>query len=227
MAKYQDGCYDTETGVALIAKVLAGRGTMNYIRAALGKGTIPEEQTPRTMTEPAEYVMDAKITAITVPVDGECQVTIQVNSADVSEGFYCTGIMLYAQDPDEGEVPYTYMVLENEPEWIRPSSAIVGKLATFDIIAAVGAVEKVTATIDPEAMVSAAQVRQMIEEHNEDLTAHDAARHVIASRPRSEDAPSYEAAAIAALNAVPVAAVPTASTKTTRKAKKVSSTKTK
>ena len=66
---------------------------------------------------------------------------------------------LYASDPDEGEVPYTYLVLENEPEWIRPSSSIVGKLATFDIIAAVGDVDAVTATIDPNSIVTAAAVQ--------------------------------------------------------------------
>ena len=37
--------------------------------------------------------------------------------------------------------PYTYLVLENEPEWIRPASSIVGKLATIDLIAAVGDVD--------------------------------------------------------------------------------------
>ena len=59
------------------------------------------------------------------------------HSSDVAEGFYATGILLYAADPDEGEVPYTYLVLEEEPERIRPASAAVGKLATFDLIAAV------------------------------------------------------------------------------------------
>lgn len=53
-------------------------------------------------------------------------------------GFYLTNIVLFAEDPDEGEVPFTYLSLENEPEWIRPASSIVGKLATFDLIAAGG-----------------------------------------------------------------------------------------
>ncbi len=162
MAIFEDGSYSCTPGIALIAKVLAGRCQMEYTRAAVGKGQIPEGQSPKTMTEPADFVMNAKISAVTNPVNGECQITVQINSSDVAQGFYATGILLYAADPDEGEVPYTYLVLENGPEWIRPSSSAVGKLATFDLIAAVGDVDKVTATIDPDSIVTRAVVEQLI-----------------------------------------------------------------
>lgn len=162
MALFEDGSYSCMPGIALIGKVLTGRCQMHYTRAAVGKGQIPEGQTPKTMTEPAEYVMDASISAVTNPVGGECQVTVQINSSNVEMGFYATGILLYAEDPDEGEVPYTYLVLENGPEWIRPSSSAVGKLATFDLIAAVGDVDMVTATIDPDSIVTRAVIEQII-----------------------------------------------------------------
>lgn len=162
MAIFEDGSYSCTPGIALIGKIMAGRCQMHYTRAAVGKGTIPEGESPKTMLEPADYVMDAKISAITNPVDGECQVTVQINSSDVEKGFYATGILLYAADPDAGEVPYTYLVLENGPEWIRPSSSAVGKLATFDLIAAVGDVDKVTATIDPNSIVTRAVVEELI-----------------------------------------------------------------
>lgn len=172
MAKYEDGSYGSAAGIALIAKVLAGRCAMKYTRVAVGKGNIPDDKTPKTMTEPADYVMDAVIAGITNPVDGECQVTVQINSANVDKGFYCTAVVLYAEDPDEGEVPYTYLVLENEPEWIRPASSIVGKLATIDLIAAVGDVDTVTAAIDPEAIATVAAVNDLLQRHNEAPEAH-------------------------------------------------------
>ena len=172
MAKYEDGSYGSAAGIALIAKVLAGRCAMKYTRVAVGKGNIPDDKTPKTMTKPADYVMDAVIAGITNPVDGECQVTVQINSANVDKGFYCTAVVLYAEDPDEGEVPYTYLVLENEPEWIRPASSIVGKLATIDLIAAVGDVDTVTAAIDPEAIATVAAVNDLLQRHNEDPEAH-------------------------------------------------------
>lgn len=87
MAKFEDGSYGSFPGIELIAKVLAGRCKMHYTRVAVGKGYIEEGQTPKTMTEPAGYVMDAKISGYTNPVAGECQVTVQINSADVENGF--------------------------------------------------------------------------------------------------------------------------------------------
>ena len=163
MARFEDGCYGTAAGIALIAKVLAGRCRMEYTRVSVGKGSIPEDMTPKTMTGPADYIMDAVISGVTNPVDGECQVTVQINSAQVEHGFYATNLVLYANDPDDGEIAFTYLYLENEPEWIRPASSIVGKLATFDIIAAVGDVDAVYASIDPEAIATIQRVTQMID----------------------------------------------------------------
>ena len=99
MAKYEDGSYGSAAGIALIAKVLAGRCAMKYTRVAVGKGNIPDDKTPKTMTEPADYVMDAVIAGITNPVDGECQVTVQINSANVDKGFYCTAVVLLCRRP--------------------------------------------------------------------------------------------------------------------------------
>ena len=48
----------------------------------------------------------------------------------------------------------------------------MGKLATFDLIAAVGDVDAVTAVIDPEAIATVAHVQQMIDDHNSDPNAH-------------------------------------------------------
>lgn len=171
MDRYEDGCYGSFKGIALIGKVLAGRCRMHYTRIAVGKGRIPEGVNPKALTEPPEYVMDAKISGVTNPVDGECQVSAQINSKYVEKGFYATGLLLYADDPDDGEVPYTYLNLEGDPEWIRPSSSIVGKLAYFDLIAAVGDVDMVYASIDPEALVTAGELEAALQRSSSELIA--------------------------------------------------------
>ena len=175
MSKFEDGSYQCLPGPALIAKILAGRCQMHYTRAAVGKGTLPEGVSPKELSEPPEYVMDAMIAEVSNPVDGECQVTVQINSSDVEVGFYANYIILYAEDPDDGEVPYTCLKIEDSLEWIRPKSSAVGKLSTFDLIAVVGDVDIVSATIDPNAIVSVAQMERMIAEHDEDPDAHSSA----------------------------------------------------
>ena len=178
MSLFTDGCYQCAPAEALIAKVLAGRCTMHYTRVAVGNGSIPEGSTPATMTEPAGYVMDAKLSGVTNPVDGECQVTAQITSDDVTADFSATGVLLYAEDPDLGEVPYTYLVLEAAPEPIKSKTSVVGKIAIFELVAAVGAVDNVTADIDLETLVTAEKVAEMIAAHNVSEEAHPDIRQI-------------------------------------------------
>jgi hypothetical protein len=174
LTNIQDGCFACAPCRALIAKVLAGRCQMRYTRAAVGSGDIPEGVHPRDLTEVPGYVMDAKISAASNPVDGECQVGVQINSEKVETGFFATGILLYAQDPDEGEVPYAYLRMEDGPEWIRPASSLVGKLATFELIAVVGDVNEVFADIHPDSILTRAAAQKLMEDHNKDPEAHAA-----------------------------------------------------
>lgn len=165
---FEDGTYPCAAARRIIGKVLAGSGTMHYTRAAIGKGSLTEGEEPRLLMEPPDYVMDGKISAVTSPIDGECQVTVQVNSADVEcDTFYATGILLYALDPEtQDEVPYAYLSMEEAPEMIRSQRRAVGKLAIFDMITAVGEVKNVTATIDPNALMTRAEVEQLIADSN-------------------------------------------------------------
>lgn len=161
---FEDGCYSCSPGIELIAKVLAGECKMQYVKAMVGKGNLGPEEDPKEQEEVKEPVMEAQIAAVTNPVGGECQVTIQINSEKVDQGFYATGILLYASGADGGEVPYTYLVMENEPEWIRPKTSGVGKLATFDLIVAVGEVDQVTAVIDTDSIMTRQAAEKLLED---------------------------------------------------------------
>lgn len=155
MAKnFDDGSYSCTPGIDLIAKVLAGKCKMQYTKAKVGKGNLELSENPKDQTNVKDYVMDAQIAAITNPSNGECQVTIQINSANVENGFYATGILLYARGESGEDVPYTYLVMENEPEWIRPKTSDIGKLATFDLVVAVGDVDSVSAVIDTDSVMT-------------------------------------------------------------------------
>ena len=172
MPNFVDGSYGSRAGEALISKVLAGRCKMKYTRAAVGKGVLPNGKSPKIMTEAMDFVMSANIASISNPVNGECQVSVQIKSDDVREGFYTTNVVLFAEDPDIGEILFTYLLLEESPEWISSSSSSIGKVVTFDIIAAVGEIESVSAVIDPESIATIENVKKLLKEHDEDQKAH-------------------------------------------------------
>lgn len=171
MPVYPDGSYKCAKSDALIAKVMAGQCLMTYTKAAVGQGYLLESTPPKDMTAPAGYVMDAPISSASNPSDGECQVSIQIDSADVTTGFDCTGIVLYASDPDEGEIPFTYLVMEEFPEQIRASTSAVGKLTVIDVISAVGNISSVSASIDTDIVVTQQALTQKLAEVNSDIAS--------------------------------------------------------
>lgn len=159
---YPDNNYLTEKGKALMAKLLAAKQKMQFTRAALGSGTVPEGKTPQEMTDLENYVVDGTISEIDTPVPGEAQVTFQVFSRDVEVGFLATEGAVWAMDPDEGEILYTYICISNQPEWIRASGDAVQKFAEFTCINIVGAVEVDQTVINPESIATMEYIKRRL-----------------------------------------------------------------
>ena len=151
---YEDGNYLTEKGRALIAKLMASKLEIEFTRAAVGSGTIPEGLAPKDMTDLAKWEAPGLISDISTPVPGEAQTVFQVFSRDVETGFLASEGAIWAKDPDEAEILYTYIVIANSPEWIRAANDPVQKFAEFTCINIVGAVKVNLTEINPEAIAT-------------------------------------------------------------------------
>ena len=151
---YKDGNYLTEKGRALIAKLMASKTQIEFTRAAVGSGTVPDGKAPKDMTDLAEWRAPGMISEISTPVAGEAQIVFQVFSRDVEVGFLASEGAIWAMDPDEGEILYTYIVIAESPEWIRAASDPVQKFAEFTCINIVDAVEVDVTVINPEAIAT-------------------------------------------------------------------------
>ena len=151
---YEDGNYLTEKGRALIAKLMASKSQIEFTRAAVGAGSIPGGASPKDMTDLAEWRADGKISDISTPVPGEAQLVFQVFSRDVESGFLASEGAVWARDPDEGEILYTYIVLANRPEWIRAENDPVQKFAEFTCINIIDAVKVDVTMVNPKAIAT-------------------------------------------------------------------------
>jgi hypothetical protein len=141
----------------------AGRNLLNYLigadlpltieRAAVGNGALPAD--PDAMTALVAEVMDGSFSQYANPGTGEARFTVQVSSIGVAVGFNVTEVGIYAMDPrTETETLLAYVPLHDHPQWIRPASAAINNVATFDVIVAVGAVDEIAITLDPSSLVS-------------------------------------------------------------------------
>lgn len=116
---FNDGSYLTEKGNALIGKLLASEGTLKFTKVTAGDGSIPSGKSPEGMTELGNYVTDGLIASVSSSATGEASVVVQISSIDLAQGFSCTELGLWAEDPDEGDILYAYLYLQQHPEWIR------------------------------------------------------------------------------------------------------------
>lgn len=148
---YNDGSYLTQKGNDLIAKLMASGEGLQFTRVSVGDGSIPSGSSPDSMTDLGHEVMDGMIASIANSNNGEVSIVAQVSSVGVETGFNATELGLWATDPDEGEILYTYLSLQEHPEWIRPDGDAVNKLATFTLVTIVSSVSIVTAIINPDA----------------------------------------------------------------------------
>lgn len=160
---HEDGNYLTTKGRALIAKLLASKSEIQFTKASVGAGTVPEGKAPKDMTDLADWRADGLISDISTPVPGEAQLVFQVFSRDVQVGFLASEAAVWALDPDEGEILYTYIVLSNSPEWIRAANDPVQKFAEFTCINIVDAVKVDITMINPEAIATAGMLKGRLE----------------------------------------------------------------
>ncbi len=117
-------------GNDLIAKLMASGEGLQFTRVSVGDGSIPSGSSPDSMTDLGHrQVMDGMIASIANSNNGEVSIVAQVSSVGVETGFNATELGLWATDPDEGEILYTYLSLQEHPEWIRPDGDAVNKLA--------------------------------------------------------------------------------------------------
>jgi hypothetical protein len=159
---FNDGNYLTNKGRALIAKCLSSQTMVQFTRAALGSGTLSDGQMPQGMTDLAQWRVDGAISDISTPVPGEAQIDFQVFSQNVQIGFLASEGAIWAADPDEGEILYTYVVIANHPEWIRASNDPVLKYAEFTCISIVDAAPVDVTQVNPEAIVTQRQLQKYI-----------------------------------------------------------------
>lgn len=142
----------TSLGEALISKALTGE-QIKFTRIVLGDGYMPAAQSPQTMTDVVSPRVEVPITKCELNTSGDAVVGGRWDNSQQAEGFFWRELALYAEDPDAGEILYSYGNSGGTAEWIPAASAtVVEKL--IDVITFVGYASDVTAVFDPNFNIS-------------------------------------------------------------------------
>lgn len=136
----------TTKGMLLYNKVQAG-AKLQFTKIKVGSGKLVENDNPENFTDLKEHQYDVPITSVTNNTKLQKAIIEGIiNNSNMIEGKYICEIGVFANDPDEGEILYSYANANEKGDWFAPSAS--GAFSWFyQIYAAIGNAENVTATV--------------------------------------------------------------------------------
>ena len=164
----KSGAFVTNKGRTLIGKLLAAKGQLNITKVEVGSGPLPPDISPENMTSLSYYVMNADISSITNPTNGESTLTCQLINIGVVEAFSVTEAGIFASDPDEGEILYCYLPLQDNPEPIPADGGPINKVLTLKINVIVDKVAQINVVFSPDAFVRREELETFKDELKKD-----------------------------------------------------------
>lgn len=137
----------TYAGRNLLAKALTGK-KLNFTRGYAGDGELTTENISE-LTGLISPKRELPIQSIEIPEGvGVAEVILEMNNAELSNGFFLREYGLFAQDPDtEEEVLYSYRNAGNEASYLPGSNGADTVQFTLSLMTIIDQAENVTATI--------------------------------------------------------------------------------
>lgn len=150
----------TKAGLALLAKVQAGQ-TLTFTRISIGSGYMEVYQIPATMEELVAPVMHLQITEAKANPDNTATLSTSFDNRDMVQDFQFRELGVWAQDPDFGEILYSYGNAGNDAELIpaHGSNTVVEKM--LDIVTAIGNASYVMAYIASDVNATKADIEAL------------------------------------------------------------------
>ena len=118
MAEYRNAV-TTRKGLALIAKAIAGQCNISFTKIEAGDGAYDDDEDTSKATSLKSKKQEFPISAKEVFNQSTVRLKYIVSNVNpdgspLVEGYSVTGVGLYANDPDEGEILYAIAVAVND-----------------------------------------------------------------------------------------------------------------
>lgn len=154
----------TQKGLGLLAKLITGH-TLDITRAVTGAGFVDPDLLEQ-QTEVLEPMQEMTFNPVSYPAEGKCCISCQVTNEKVTKSYVARQIGVYANDPDEGEILYYIVQVENENggTGIPAASLIPSYSSTWNLVILYGMADGVNVTVDPAGTITREEAEHIIDE---------------------------------------------------------------
>lgn len=168
MAEYSK-LYITNNGQALMAKMIAGSGNIDFTKVCSSSTQYTESQ-----LQALTALSNIKQTTLVSKVTRTNEVAIKIDAAysnvDLKEGYYMRTLGLYAVDPDKGEILYAVCIEKSNNCYMPPYNGVTVSAAYLQLYTTVGNADNVSLAVSPGAYATIGDI-QALEKEIADLKA--------------------------------------------------------
>lgn len=168
MAEYSK-LYITNNGQALMAKMIAGSGNIDFTKVCSSSTQYTESQ-----LQALTALSNIKQTTLVSKVTRTNEVAIKIDAAysnvDLKEGYYMRTLGLYAVDPDKGEILYAVCIEKSNNCYMPPYNGVTVSAAYLQLYTTVGNADSVSLAVSPGAYATVGDI-QALEKEIADLKA--------------------------------------------------------
>lgn len=148
--------YITTAGRNLLAKALARGLAVPFVSAEIGTGTAGTEEQIQAYTGLVNKFANAVMGGRNYEGSATCKFSIQYTTSGLTQTVYITEIGIYATDPDDGKILFSYTTFGADADRLFPNSE-ASIYRVYDVTVLFAAGSGVTVTIDPTALLKATQ----------------------------------------------------------------------
>ena len=138
----------TDKGLKLLAKALAKEVVIYFTRVDSGDGYLPEGADPYKIESLVHPVRDLPLHSMDVEGTGVAVIKCVQSNQGLTEEYWCREIGVYATDPDEGEILYSYCNMGDRADFIPAEGGSVAMQYVLALITIISRASKVEAMIN-------------------------------------------------------------------------------
>ena len=150
----------TDKGQALIAKMIAGTGNIEFTKIAASSHTYTEGQL-QALTALADVKQTSLISKVTRTNNVAIKVETAFTNTELKAGYYMKALGLYARDPQEGEILYAATVETSGNCYMPPYNGITVSGAYVTLVTTVGNAENVSLKVDQAAVATIGDIEDL------------------------------------------------------------------
>jgi hypothetical protein len=150
----------TNDGQALMAKMIAGSGNIDFTKICSSSTQYQENQ-----LQSLTALSNIKQTTLVSKVSRTNNVAIKVEAAfsnvDITTGYYMRTLGLYAVDPDKGEILYAACIETSNNCYIPPYNGVTVSAAYIQLYTTVGNADSVSLEVNPGAYATIGDIQEL------------------------------------------------------------------